>query len=73
MPQPTIFSRRSVASEAASHPTLAPYPAAGTRSANTIHPAGTASTMAASRCSAVSVSALVTQKGFSGAARLYPA
>jgi hypothetical protein len=70
IPQPMIFPRRSVVSEAANHPTFAPYTAAGSNSANTIHPAGAAKTTAASRCHGASVSILVAQKGFTGAARL---
>jgi hypothetical protein len=49
MPQPTILSCRCVASEAATQPTRAPYTAAGSKSANIIHPAGAAKTSAASR------------------------
>jgi hypothetical protein len=49
MPQPTILSCRCVASEAGPQPTHAPYTAAGSKSANLIHPAGAAKTSAASR------------------------
>ncbi len=70
IPQPMIFSRPSIVSDAVTQPTFAPYTAAGSKSANTIHPAGAASTIAALRWSGVSVSALVTQNGFTGAARL---
>jgi hypothetical protein len=61
---------RAVVSEAINQPTLAPYAADGSRSANIIHPAVAAGTTAASRCSGVSVSVPVAQKGFTGAAML---
>ena len=73
MPQPTILSHRSTDSEAVTQPTLAPYTAAGTKSANTIHPAGAPSITAAAFCSGATVSPFATQKGFTGAAKLYPA
>ena len=47
--------------------------AARTKGANTIHPAGAPSITAAALCSGAFVSPFVTQKGFTGAAKLYPA
>src|ERR1019366_601512 len=70
IPQPTILPCGCVASEAAIQPALAPYTAAGTESANIIHPAGAAKTTAASRGKGAHGSPLVAQKGFTGAARL---
>jgi hypothetical protein len=68
-----ILSSRSTDSEGVIQPVLAPYTAAGTKSANIIHPAGTASITAPALCSGAFVSPFVTQKGFMGAAKLYPA
>ena len=73
MPQPTILSRRSTDTEAVTQPTFMPYTAAGTKSANIIHPAGAASITAAALCSGSTVTAFVAQKGLTGAAKLYPA
>src|SRR5258708_9370196 len=67
IPQPMIFSRPSIVSDAVTQPTFAPYTAAGSKSANTIHPAGAAKTTAALRWSGVSVSEPVTPTGFTRA------
>ena len=61
-----------VASEAVTRRPLAPYTATGTGRANTNHSAGARSITAAA-CSDPTVSPIVIQKGFTGAAKPYPA